>query len=75
MLSRPEGTEVFRPGSILYFRVEDIQAGFDALSARKVELLDEPHLIARMSDHDLWMAFFKDSEGNTLALMSELRNE
>ena len=34
---------------------------------------DAPHLIARMPDHELWMAFFDDSEGNTLALMSEVR--
>jgi methylmalonyl-CoA/ethylmalonyl-CoA epimerase len=31
-----------------------------------------PHLVARMEDHDLWMAFFEDSEGNTMALMSEV---
>ncbi len=75
MLSRPEGTVPFQPGSILYFRVDDIQRSFESLSARNVEFLAEPHLVARMADHDLWMAFFKDSEGNTLALMSEVRNE
>ena len=30
-------------------------------------------MIARMPDHELWMAFFRDSEGNLLALMSEVR--
>ena len=34
---------------------------------------DEPHLIAKMPDHELWMAFFRDGEGNTLALMHEKR--
>jgi methylmalonyl-CoA/ethylmalonyl-CoA epimerase len=36
-------------------------------------MVDEPHLIARLPDHDLWMAFCKDSEGNLLGLMSEIR--
>jgi methylmalonyl-CoA/ethylmalonyl-CoA epimerase len=30
-----------------------------------------PHLVARMKDHDLWMAFFRDPDQNLLALMSE----
>jgi hypothetical protein len=29
-------------------------------------------VIARMPDHDLWLAEFRDSEDNTLALMSEV---
>jgi methylmalonyl-CoA/ethylmalonyl-CoA epimerase len=32
-----------------------------------------PHLVAKMPDHELWMAFLKDPDGNTLALMSEVR--
>jgi len=34
---------------------------------------DEPHLIAKMPDHELWMAFFRDPDRNLLALMSEVR--
>jgi len=30
-----------------------------------------PHRIAKMDDHDLWMAFFKDPGGHTLAVMQE----
>jgi methylmalonyl-CoA/ethylmalonyl-CoA epimerase len=73
MLSAPEGN--FRPGggSVIYFKVNDIRAAFDALRARGVAFTDEPHLIARMPDHELWMTFFNDPDGNTLALMSELR--
>ena len=73
MLSAPEGS--FRPGggSVIYFRVNDIRAAFDALRARGVAFTDEPHLIAKMPDHELWMTFFNDPDGNTLALMSELR--
>ena len=32
-----------------------------------------PHVVAKMPDHELWMTFFTDLDGNTLALMSEVR--
>jgi len=60
------------PSSILYYKVEDIHATHEALVARGVTFTDDPHLVAKMSDHDLWMAFFKDPAGNILALMSEI---
>jgi methylmalonyl-CoA/ethylmalonyl-CoA epimerase len=53
--------------------VNDIRAAFGALRARGVAFTDEPHLIAKMPDHELWMTFFKDPDGNVLALMSEVR--
>ena len=73
MLSVPEAE--FRPGggSVLYFLVDDIRAEHAAMAARGVAFRDEPHLIAKMPDHELWMTFLKDTEGNTLALMSEVR--
>ena len=65
-------TQPFRPASsVLYFRVADIALGVRELKSRGVSFIDEPHLIAPMEDHDLWMAFFKDPAGNTLALMQE----
>ena len=72
MLSLPEG-EFNHPGSVLYFRVDDIHAVHRALVDRGVTFLGEPHLIARMPDHELWMAFFRDPDRNPLAIMSELR--
>lgn len=73
MLSAPEGE--FKPGvsSVLYFRINDIEGTASALAQRKVEFIDKPHLIAKMPDHDLWMCFFKDPDGHTLALMEEKR--
>ena len=62
-----------RGGTILYYKVADIQAAHAELKTRGVEFLQEPHLIARMPDHDLWMAFLKDTEGNTLGIMCEVR--
>jgi predicted enzyme related to lactoylglutathione lyase len=73
-LGLPEEEEFDHPGSILYYKVDDINAAWSALRDRGAELVREPHFLAKMPDHDLWLAFFKDSEGNTLALMSEVRN-
>jgi methylmalonyl-CoA/ethylmalonyl-CoA epimerase len=73
MLSRPEKPEFDHPGSVLYFKVDDIDSAHKTLKGRGVTFTDPPHLIARMPDHELWMAFFPDSEGNTLALMCEKR--
>jgi len=72
MLSRPEKPEFDHPSSILYFAVPDIQAAYGRLKASGVRFEDEPHLIARMPTHDLWLTFFRDSEDNFLALMSEV---
>jgi methylmalonyl-CoA/ethylmalonyl-CoA epimerase len=60
-------------GSILYFKVADIQAAHADLAAASVRFVREPHLVATLPDHELWLAFFADSEGNTLALMEERR--
>ena len=60
-------------GGVLYFQVPDLKAAFAALTARGVAFVAEPHLIAKMPDHELWMAFFKDPDGNFLALMCEVR--
>jgi methylmalonyl-CoA/ethylmalonyl-CoA epimerase len=60
-------------GTILYFRVAEIERVHGVLKNKGVEFVQPPHLVARMPDHELWMAFLKDSEGNTLGLMSEVR--
>ena len=73
MLTVPEEKEFDHPGSILYFKVDDINAVHADLKGKGVDFRDAPHLIAKMPDHELWMAFFRDGEGNTLALMHEKR--
>ncbi|HWG21270.1 MAG TPA: VOC family protein [Terracidiphilus sp.] len=62
-----------RGGTILYFKVEDIQAVYAHLQGHGVEFLQAPHLVAKMPDHDLWMTFLKDPDGNVLGAMSEVR--
>ncbi|MFN8636568.1 MAG: VOC family protein [Chloroflexota bacterium] len=73
MLSRPESPEHDHPASILYYVVDDLPAAWAAVTARGAKGTSEPHLIAKLPDHDLWMGFVEDSEGNTLGLMSEVR--
>lgn len=59
--------------SVIYYKVPDLHAAFETLSARGVVFEAKPHLIAKLSDHELWMAFFRDPDANLLALMSEVR--
>jgi len=59
------------PQGCLYFRCADIALAVAELEKRGLTFAGKPHLIARMDDHDLWMAFFKDPDGHTLALMQE----
>lgn len=74
MLDAPAKAQVENYSSIIYYRVPDLQAAFETLSSRGVGFEADPHLIAKLPDHELWMAFFRDPDGNLLALMSEVRN-
>ena len=60
-------------GSVLYYKVPDLESAFATLTQRGLAFEGKPHLIAKMPDHELWMAFFRDPDGNLLALMSEVR--
>ncbi|MGH9482029.1 MAG: VOC family protein [Terriglobales bacterium] len=71
MLGIAERPEFDHPSSILYFSVPGIRAGYQALVERGVHFEAPPHLIARLERAEVWMAFFRDSEGNMLALMGE----
>lgn len=66
-----ESEEFAHPGSTLYFRVDDLDAQVEALKARGVEFVSEPHRIHSDGRTELWMAFFRDGEWNTHALASE----
>src|SRR6185369_4071981 len=71
MLTPAEKPEFDHPASILYFSVPDIRSAHAELQARGVDFDDEPHLIARLPDREVWMCFFRDCENNLMALMSE----
>ena len=73
MLDRPEKPEFDHPPSILYFNVPDIRDAHAQLKSRGVKFEDEPHMIARLADREVWMCFFRDCENNLMAIMSEPR--
>jgi methylmalonyl-CoA/ethylmalonyl-CoA epimerase len=58
---------------LLYFLVDDIKQAHEALAQKGVDFIRSPHMVAKMPDHELWIAFLKDPEGNTLAMMGEVR--
>ena len=66
-------------GSILYFEVEDIGSAYSALKAKGVEFDSSPHSIFPDAEGTFgpaggeeWMAFFRDPDGNILALASRV---
>jgi methylmalonyl-CoA/ethylmalonyl-CoA epimerase len=62
-----------RLSSLLYYKVPVIHGTYNALVSRGVNFISPPHLIAKMPDHELWMAFFRDTENNVVGLMAEVR--
>jgi len=65
----PEAPEFDHPASTIYYLVPDIAAAHATLRSRAVEFITEPHLVHRAADYELWLAEFRDSEGNVLSLM------
>lgn len=65
------------PSALLYLRVDSVRERIEALRGRGVEIVTEPHVIFHHDDDTLgpagtdeWMGFLKDSEGNTISLVS-----
>jgi predicted enzyme related to lactoylglutathione lyase len=73
MLDVAEKEEFRHPSSILYFTVEAIRDVHRTLAQRGVRFEGEPHVVHKAPGYELWMAFFRDSENNLLALMEEVR--
>ena len=74
MLSAAEGDFTPRASTVIYFRVADLDAEHAAMTSRGATFVDAPHLVAKMPDHELWMCFVKDPEGNAIGLMEERRS-
>jgi methylmalonyl-CoA/ethylmalonyl-CoA epimerase len=72
MFSVPEKPEFDHPSSTIYFRSPNMQESVSVLKSRGAVFESEPHLIAKMPNHDLWMAFLRDPERNLIGLMSEV---
>jgi methylmalonyl-CoA/ethylmalonyl-CoA epimerase len=73
MISLPQGEGMDHPASVIYYKVDDIQEAHRRLQEQGVVFVSPPHPVAKLPDHELWLGFFKDTEGNVLALMSEVR--
>jgi methylmalonyl-CoA/ethylmalonyl-CoA epimerase len=71
MLEKAKDRAAIGRSSVIYFRCADIALAVQELERRGVSFDHRPRLIAKMDDHDLWMAFFADPDGHTLALMHE----
>src|SRR2546422_6634822 len=67
----PAGGQPAQRGAGIYFQVADIQAVFEALTARGVQFQASPHVVHRTAEVELWLAEFRDPDGNQLALMSQ----
>ena len=73
MLTTTQGAGEVGKNSILYFKVDDLSATHAAILARGARNERAPALTAKMPDHELWIAFVRDPDGNLVGLMSEVR--
>ena len=73
MLTLPAGAGEAGKNSILYFKVADLAATHAAVVERGAKNERGPTLTAKLPDHELWIAFVRDPDGNLVGLMSEVR--
>jgi len=71
MLAEPEDQKEGIKNSPVYFTVDDIDQTFRYMKERNVDIIDNPHIIAKLGDREVWMFFIADNSGNTLGLMQE----
>ncbi|WP_240503668.1 MULTISPECIES: VOC family protein [Pseudoalteromonas] len=71
MLTTPQGYGEIGINSIMYFSVKDIETTFGKMVDKGAELERFPQLSANMPDHELWIGFLKDPDGNLIGLMEE----
>ena len=73
MLTTPQGAGTVGANSILYFKVKDIESTYAAIVERGSQPERPPQLAAKMPDHELWIGFLKDPDGNLVGIMEEKR--
>ena len=74
LLSLPE-KENDGPSSVIFFDVAEIEAAFQSLSERGVEFIGQPHVVGKLGNIDVWVAVFRDSEGNMMGLRSMVASQ
>ncbi len=70
-LGKPEKPE-YRSNPLIYYRVDSIHEAYDALRESSVEFAGPPVVAHKTETSELWLAGFKDPDGNNLVLMSEV---
>ena len=70
-LGKPE-TDAFRSNPVIYYRVDDVERAVETLRGRGVEFEADAHVVHRDANHELWMAGFRDPDGNYISLMNEV---
>ena len=73
MLTTPQGSGEVGANSIIYFRVSDIENAHSEMLERGAANERAPQLTAKMPDHELWIGFIRDPDGNLVGLMEERR--
>jgi len=73
MLSTPQGSGAVGANSIPYFRAHDVERAHAEFVTRGARSERAPQLAARMSDHELWIGFVRDPDGNLVGLLEEVR--
>jgi predicted enzyme related to lactoylglutathione lyase len=74
MLTTPQGAGAVGANSILYFLVQQIEAVHADLVQRGAVDEHAPQMAAKLPDHDLWLGFLRDPDGNLVGLMEEKRS-
>ena len=73
MLTQPQGAGAPGKNSVIYFRAAPLEENFRAVVSRGAMVEREPQLAAKLPDHELWIGFVRDPEGNLIGLMEERR--
>ncbi len=71
MMAEADRPELDHPASIIYYRVNDIEATVSALKSKGVKFEHGARLVHPAEDHNLWLAFLRDMDENLVALMEE----
>jgi predicted enzyme related to lactoylglutathione lyase len=73
MLTTPQGAGEPGKNSVLYFRTKDVENAYRQFVERGANAERPPQLTAKLPDHELWIGFLRDPEGNLVGLMEERR--
>jgi catechol 2,3-dioxygenase-like lactoylglutathione lyase family enzyme len=73
MLTTPQGAGEPGKNSVVYFKATAVEEFFRIAVGRGAIAERAPQLAAKLPDHELWIGFLRDPEGNLIGLMEERR--